>query len=251
MITLTQRLEEQNEANRRQVEEIKTLNAELDQKNQELTDFAYTLSHDLKNPLNNILALTSMAKKAEQKVIFLEKIESSALVIDNILKDLMQIVDFDQDVSSSIKTLRFDSIIDTLKTEYDGEITDGGGSIHTDFQVESIYYVEPYLDSIIRNLVSNAIKYQAAERPLALTLSTRQQDECVVLSVRDNGMGMDLTKNGDALFRPFRRLTQQKSGKGIGLHLIKKMIEKNRGNIQVESKVGEGTIFHCYLKPYE
>ena len=251
LITLTRQLEEQNEANQRQVEEIKMLNSELDQKNQELTDFAYTLSHDLKNPLNNILALASMAKKAEQKVIFLEKIESSALVIDNILKGLMQIVDLDQDVSGSIKALYFENIINTLKKEYDGDIAAGEGSIRTDFQVESIYYVEPYLDSIIRNLVSNAIKYQAAERPLELTLSTRQQDECVVLSVRDNGMGMDLAKNGDALFRPFRRLTQQKSGKGIGLHLIKKMIEKNRGNIQVESKIGEGTAFHCYLKSYE
>lgn len=251
LITLTQQLEEQNEANRRQVEEIKTLNAQLDRKNQELTEFAYTLSHDLKNPLSNIMTLTDMAQKAESPGIFLEKIETSAGSIENIVKGLMQIIDVDQDVSEQISSQSFQDIIEKLQTEYADEISTHHARIHTDFQVDTIRYIAPYLNSIIRNLVSNAIKYRAEDRPLELTVSTRPQDEQVVLSVSDNGMGMDLTRNGGDLFKPFRRLTQQKTGTGIGLHLIKKMIEKNGGTIEAESALDQGTTFYCRLKEYE
>ena len=239
LIALTQQLEEKNEANRRQVEEIKALNTKLDRKNQELTEFAYTLSHDLKNPLSNILTLTELAKKAESQGVYLVKIETCAFIIRDIIGGLMQIIDIDQEASSSVRLLQFQDIIDRLTVEYSSDIANNQGEIKTDFRVASICYVEAYLSSIARNLVSNAIKYQA-ERPLQLRLSTAQRDGYVVLSVRDNGIGMDLTRNGDALFQPFRRLTNRKQGKGIGLHLIKKMVEKNGGRIEVESTVGEG-----------
>ena len=251
LITLTQQLEEKNEANRQQVNKIKALNTELNQKNQDLTEFAYTLSHDLKNPLSNILTLTFMAKEAENSAVFLEKIETSAFIIDNIVKGLMQIIDVDQDASDNVKTLYFQGIFEKLKTEYAGEIGAIQAKIYTNFQVESITYIEPYLGSIIRNLVSNAIKYRIEERPLELQLESCRQGNYVMLSVKDNGIGMDLAKHEDMLFKPFRRFTQQKTGKGIGLHLIKKMIEKNGGKIEVESAVGEGTTFRCYLKEYE
>ena len=250
LITLMQQLEEKNNVNRQQVDEIQGLNEELNRKNQDLTEFAYTLSHDLKNPLSNIMVLTDLAKKTEDKTLFLEKIATSAHVIDDIVRGLMQIVDVDQDVSTQIKTLNFQEIIDRLAAEY---LPGGAADTHirTDLREERIHYVEPYLNSILRNLISNAVKYQAEERPLQLTIATRRQDDYVVLSVADNGIGMDLTRHESNLFKPFRRFTQQRTGKGIGLHLIKKMIEKNGGRIEVTSTVGQGTTFHCYLKRYD
>ena len=251
LITLMQELEEKNEANHRQVGQIKELNTELDRKNQDLTEFAYTLSHDLKNPLSNILTLTAMAREAENNLVFLGKIEASAFIMDDIVKGLMQIIDVDQDASDNVKTLRFQPIIEKLTSEYTREMAASHASVHTDFQVESIRYGESYLNSIIRNLVSNAIKYQAEERPLELHLETHRQDNYVVLRVQDNGIGMDIKKYEQVLFKPFRRFTHQKTGKGIGLHLIKKMIEKNGGTITVESTIGKGTTFCCCLQEYD
>ena len=251
LMALMQQLEEKNATNQQQVEEIRALNGVLDQKNQDLTEFAYTLSHDLKNPLFNILALVPLARQAENKDPFFAKIETSAQGIKDILDGLMQIIDVDQDAVALTQPVQFQEIIDALKEEYQSEITASQGEVRTNFEVAAINYVPPYLNSIIRNLVSNAIKYRAEERPLQVTVATRRQEPYVVLSVGDNGTGIDLSKYQKELFKPFRRLTYQESGKGLGLHIIKRMIEKNGGRISVESTVGEGTVFACYLKEYE
>ena len=252
LITLNQRVRRRGEENAQQVAEIETLNHKLKSKNQELTDFAYTLSHDLKNPLANILALVDLSKRnPERTALFLDKIGASAATIDRIIKGLMQIIDVDQDVSDQVATQHFQGIADQLAQEYADELATAEAKLTTDFAVDSVLYVESYLDSILRNLVSNAIKYRHDERPLLLSITTCAESEGVLLSVRDNGMGMDLDRHGDGLFQPFRRLTQQRDGKGIGLHMIKKMIEKNGGSIAVESTPGEGTVFHCLLQPYQ
>ncbi len=247
---LAKELEEKNEAFEQQVTEIGKLNALLGEKNQGLTEFAYTLSHDLKNPLSNIMLLAQMAIKRPDNSQILEKISTSALVMENIVKGLMQIVDLDQDTSDNIQELDFQQITTLLSGEYEEEISHDKATIHTDLEVANIIYIRPYLESILRNLISNAIKYQAEDRPLQITLSTRQEDAYTVLSVSDNGIGMDLLRYQPVLFKPFKRFTNRSSGKGLGLYLIKQMIEKNGGTIQVESTPDEGTTFHCYLKPY-
>lgn len=71
-----------------------------------------------------------------------------------------------------------------------------------------------------------------------------------MLLVQDNGMGMDLKKWGHLLFQPFKRLNNHRKGTGIGLHLIKQIIEKNGGKIKVKSLPGQGTTFCCFLRPY-
>lgn len=251
LITLNQRVRRKGEENAQQVAEIETLNHKLKSKNQELTDFAYTLSHDLKNPLANILALVDLSKRnPERTALFLDKIGASAATIDRIIKGLMQIIDVDQDVSDQVADLPFRTITDQLAQEYADDLTTAKAKLSLNFAVDSISYVASYLNSILRNLVSNAIKYRHDERPLLLSITTRATDNGVCLSVRDNGMGMDLDQHGEGLFQPFCRLTQQRDGKGIGLHMIKKMIEKNGGSIEVESTPGEGTVFHCLLQPY-
>lgn len=251
LIALNQRVQEKGDENARQVAEIETLNTKLKDKNQELTDFAYTLSHDLKNPLANILALVDLAHNdPERTVVFLDKIGSSAFTINRIIQGLMQIIDVDQEVSEQVETLHFEEVTDQLAQEYATELTAADAKFTTDFAASTIQYVGSYLDSILRNLVSNAIKYRHEKRPLLLNITTHAEHNGVLLSVRDNGIGMDLTRYGDTLFQPFHRLTQQRDGKGIGLHLVKKMIEKNGGNIEVDSTPGEGTAFQCLLRPY-
>ncbi len=81
------------------------------------------------------------------------------------------------------------------------------------FAVNSIPYVASYLDSILRNLVSNAIKHRHDERPLRLSITTRAESD----GVRDNGTGMDLDRHGDNLFQPSHRLTQQRDGNRVSL----------------------------------
>ncbi len=250
LIVLTTELEEKNEAIQQQMEEIKALNTVLDGKNQSLTDFTYTLSHDLKNPLSNIMALSQLARNTLDKETFLEKIEVSAQVMDRIIKGLMEIIDIDQHTTDNVKEMHFEDMVARLQEEYDRDLAACQGEVVTHFEAESIRYVAPYLESILRNLFSNAIKYHA-ERPMRLTITTHVEDSFMLLMVKDNGIGINLEKHRAMLFKPFKRFTRQQSGKGLGLHLIKKMIEKNGGSIKVESTPGEGTTFLCYLKPYQ
>jgi two-component system CheB/CheR fusion protein len=76
-------------------------------------------------------------------------------------------------------------------------------------------------------------------------------DEFVLIRIEDNGLGIDLQKYGNSLFEPFKRLTTQGEGSGLGLHLVKTMVEHNGGLIQVKSEPGIGTSFTLYLKEYE
>ncbi|MFW5831377.1 MAG: ATP-binding protein, partial [Prolixibacteraceae bacterium] len=73
-----------------------------------------------------------------------------------------------------------------------------------------------------------------------------------LLTIKDNGTGIDMDQNGKQLFSPFQRFNKKKvKGTGIGLYIVKSIIEKNDGYIEVESTPGEGTAFYCYLKPYK
>jgi signal transduction histidine kinase len=112
-------------------------------------------------------------------------------------------------------------------------------------------YNETYLLSILRNLVSNALKYRSPKRPLQLEITTGRSGPFVLLTVKDNGIGMDGKQVHEKLFKPFSRLSEQGEGKGLGLHLVKHMVEKNGGSIRVESTPNVGTTFRVYLKEYE
>lgn len=103
----------------------------------------------------------------------------------------------------------------------------------------------------MRNLISNAIKYRQPDRALKITITSRPVDDtCTLLTVADNGIGIDLDKHGQHLFKPFKRFDSKTEGKGIGLHVIKNMVERNGGKIEISSTPGEGVRFDVYLKEY-
>jgi signal transduction histidine kinase len=243
-------LERKNAAINKQLNEIRKLNKKLDKTNESLTEFAYTLSHDLKNPLTTLKLLVQLGQREEDKTVLFEQIEPVVDNMNQIVSGLIRIIDVDQDISSGIRTIRFREELDSLLYEYRYQLEEEGGEISVELEVEDIHYVEAYLASIVRNLVSNAIKYRHPERKPHIRLHTHVEPPYIVLSVADNGIGMNLHKHRDSLFKPFQRFTEDQPGKGIGLHLIKKMIEKNHGHMDVASEEGQGTTFTCYLMPY-
>jgi light-regulated signal transduction histidine kinase (bacteriophytochrome) len=144
------------------------------------------------------------------------------------------------------------SVIDTVEKEFTNELYKHGANmtITGDPKME-INFVQAFLQSVCTNLVSNAIKYRSPERPLYIGIEYSRKPDGVLLVVKDNGMGMDLTKTQDTLFKPFTRFHTNTEGRGVGLHIIMSMIEKNGGYIEVSSKLGEGSTFTCLLKEYE
>ncbi|MFD3003437.1 ATP-binding protein [Pontibacter toksunensis] len=101
--------------------------------------------------------------------------------------------------------------------------------------------------SIVYNLVSNALKYRSPERQLLIQIDCYLQENYQVLSVKDNGLGMDLTDKSK-LFGMFKRLHDHVEGTGVGLYIVKKIVENAGGRIEVESKVNEGATFRVFFR---
>src|SRR4029078_4254276 len=95
--------------------------------------------------------------------------------------------------------------------------------------------------------ISNAVKYQAPSRAPIIQVSSHLAEHFVVISVEDNGLGINLAKHGPKLFALYKRFHSHVEGRGIGLYLVKNQVESMGGKVEVESKVDEGTVFKVYL----
>jgi len=114
-----------------------------------------------------------------------------------------------------------------------------------------LHYTPAYLYSILYNLVTNAIKYKSKYRYLLITISAKVNDvNELIITVADNGIGMDMDKVKDKLFKLYSRFNTHVAGDGMGLFLVKTQVEALGGRIQVESEVNKGSSFHIYLNHF-
>ena len=111
--------------------------------------------------------------------------------------------------------------------------------------------MKPYVESVLQNLLSNAIKYRHPDRVPVIALSTQLVDDYVCLTVSDNGLGLDTALYKDKVFTLYQRFHTHVEGKGLGLYLVKTQILALGGKIELESKVGKGTVFKVYFKKQE
>lgn len=170
--------------------------------------------------------------------------------LDEILTGLTELIEVGNKKENTNRW-EFDLILSTIKSEFNQKLAQIAGEISTDFSAcPSIAYEKPYLESLFRNMVSNAIKYRSADQALHLAITTRREEGFVVITFQDNGIGIDLDNFGHKLFKPFYQIDTRQEGKGMGLHIVKSMLEKNGGRIEVVSQVNKGTTFIGYLKEY-
>lgn len=232
--------------------ETETKNKELKRINQVLDDFVFMAAHDLKSPVSNLklsASLFNKLKKPEEKLKVFNHLEKSINRLDMTLSGLLEIVEVQHVKDAKVIECQFQSILDEAMVNLKESLAECGGKLLPNFEeAPSIQYIRPYLVSIIYNLVSNAIKYRSLNRPLILELYTKKNKGYVIFLCKDNGTGMDLEKVGNKLFKPFKRFSTTVEGTGVGLHLIKNIIERNGGTIEADSQVDIGTSFKCYLK---
>jgi signal transduction histidine kinase len=105
-----------------------------------------------------------------------------------------------------------------------------------------------YLESIFLNLLTNAIKYRSENKQLRVTISSKVVDNDLILTFKDNGIGIDLVRNRDKIFGLYQRFHNHPDSKGLGLYLVKSQVEAMGGTINVESTVGKGTTFIIVFK---
>ncbi|SFG68591.1 CHASE domain-containing protein [Pontibacter chinhatensis] len=234
-------------------EELSGKNDELQRINNDLDNFVYTASHDLKSPIANMEGLVTLlrdilqGKLEAEDMQVLDMVQSSINKLKGTIADLAEITKVQKELQSAAEPLSFESMLQDIGADLEEPMKETGAVLKTDLQVGSIVYARKNLRSIIYNLVSNAIKYKSPDRPPVINLKTYEQGEYVVLEVQDNGLGIKKEQQ-HKLFTMFKRLHTHVEGTGIGLYIVKRIIENNGGRIEVDSVHGKGTTFKVYFK---
>ncbi|WP_162425884.1 PAS domain S-box protein [Pontibacter pudoricolor] len=228
------------------------LTEKLQLQNQNLQQFAYIVSHNLRAPIANILGLTSIYDKTNpeapinQRVI--DNMFRSAKLLDSTIRDLNELLALRNDLHEAEEKVYFEDIFQHVTDSLSDEITEAEATLVHDFEANpTIVTIRSYLKSIIHNLVSNAIKYRNRTKKLQINLKTFAVDDYICLQVSDNGLGIDLNKEKGKVFGLYKRFHPNIAGKGLGLHLVKSQAELLGGKVEVESNVGVGTTFRVYF----
>ncbi|MBC7488446.1 MAG: PAS domain-containing protein [Cytophagaceae bacterium] len=232
---------------------LEKINKELIQHNQQLNQYSFVISHNLRGPIVTLLGLVNLFEQELTDEAFkneiIQHIKKTTLHLDNIILDLNMILsqsDGRENIRSEISlSNELQMVKDLLKSQIDF----AQAEIQADFQeVKNLYSVRSYIQSIFMNLVSNSIKYKKPTTPAVIRLSSHIESQSTIrIDIEDNGIGLNLEKHNDALYGFYKRFHTHVDGKGLGLHLVKTQVDLLGGKIEVKSKVNEGTTFSIYL----
>jgi signal transduction histidine kinase len=230
--------------------DLSSTNAELVKHNNELRQFSYTVSHNLRGPLASLMGLVSLVDQRnlnEGNAEIFNYIRTSVNRLDHIVGDLGKIIDIRHDIFQIREKIDLDRELESVLQVFKKDIEVHNVAIERDFsQCAEIFSVRPMVHSILYNLISNAIKYKAPDRRLEIKLSSRVNANYVI-SVSDNGLGIDLKNHKDNLFKLYKRFHYHTEGKGLGLYLVKLQAESLGGHVEVNSELNRQTTFTVYL----
>jgi len=236
----------------RQTHDLKRTNLELIEQNNRLEQFAFIISHNLRAPLARLIGLSNIldfAKDETEATEIVKLIVKSTHDLDQIIMDLTLILGIQKTNTQVIGQIHLDDMLHKILKTLEDEVKDTKTDIRFDFtSVMSLTSLHPYVESILYNLISNAIKYRHPERLPRIEIQSKRVSGYVQIDVRDNGLGIDMAKHRDYLFNLYKRFHFHVEGKGMGLYLVKTQVEALGGRIEVESKVNEGTTFSIFLR---
>jgi signal transduction histidine kinase len=222
--------------------------ADMMQRNNDLEQFSYIISHNLRSPIANIMGLAelitlpNLSKEDEKEIM--EGVLSSVKRLDDITIDLNYILQVRQGINEQKELVRFSSLMSNIKNSIANIIRIEGVTINCEFQaINELFTVKSYLHSIFFNLISNSIKYRRADVNPEINIRSEKEDGYVYIVISDNGMGIDLQNRGKEVFRLYKRFHFHVEGKGIGLYMVKTQVESLGGKISVKSEVNKGTEF--------
>ncbi len=230
------------------ITEKEGLNLKLKKQNTKLADFAHIASHNLRAPVSNLQALMNMHKLLEAGQERDEIFGKFEVVLEHLTETLNELVDAvrinNEAKEARLVPLSFSSVFERTKQILSGDILNKKAHIEGDFsEAPEVKYLPSYLESIFLNLISNALKYSSPNRIPSITVYSRINDGRVSLHVKDNGLGVDLEKQGAKLFGLRKTFHKNKDAKGIGLFMTKTQVEALGGRIYAQSEVDKGSTF--------
>jgi signal transduction histidine kinase len=245
------RNEELTEEVAQQNEHLKQTNIELVDQINKLEEFGYIVSHNLRAPTARLLGLGNLFHKTdrEEKESIVEMMIQSSKQLHEVINDMSQVLLVQKPGSKTLEQVDLSKSFEKVKNILSQEIERTNAEIFEEWGKEKIVRTLPlYIESILYNLISNAIKYHDKSRNPIIKISSYSNQQNIIIEVEDNGMGIDLNKYGEKLFGLYKRFHFHVEGKGLGLYLVKSQVEALGGKIGVESQIGQGTKFIVFLR---
>lgn len=238
-----QELQEREESERRKNDQLKKVNIELDR-------FVYSVSHDLRSPLSSISGLVNVAKKSTS-VEELHKVAD--LIADRVKAQeyyIKDIIDFYKNDRSNLTVESFQLVDLVREVVEDTSFISDVDQINFIIEIENSLKVNSdraRLKSVLANLIGNSIKYHAYYKDEKfIRFSANKAGNSIQLVVADNGKGIS-AEHLPKIFNMFYRASADSKGSGLGLYIVKEIIQKMGGTIHVESELGNGTSFTIVL----
>ncbi len=257
VVDITKRKELENELHRKNAE-MEATRINLINKITQLEELSHIIAHNLRGPAANIKMLSGAlsaknkgdASEAENSIseLFtqdeaLELIEESSSSLMGSLATLMEITKIKLDKEIPYNDCNVTEIVNDITTQLYSAVFEKHAKILLNLEVNCIKYPKAYLENILYNFISNSLKYCKADIPPEITVSTRMKNDKIQVSVKDNGLGIDMTRYADKIFKLNAVFHQGYDSKGVGLYITKTQVESLGGKIEVKSKVNEGTEF--------
>ncbi|MEQ9441637.1 MAG: sensor histidine kinase [Cyclobacteriaceae bacterium] len=232
--------------------EVTKTNKRLVQQNSRLERFAYIVSHNLRGPIAQILGVIGILDNnnltSHNQKCFTHLGQSSQR-LDMVIKDLNQTLVYRNIANYQFEPVLVKEAVEKVLEKMQSVILEEKVQIHNHLHDhDKVQVIKPYLLSILDHLISNAIKYRSEERPVEIHFTSRKQGNQFILTIADNGLGIDLEKYQDKIFSLYQRFHLHQEGRGVGLYMVKTQVEAMEGQVEVNSIVGQGTAFRLYLK---
>lgn len=224
----------------------KTLNL-VTKQNKKLQNFAHIVTHNLKEHsgnFENLLELHDASNSEDEKQEIISYLKLTANSLKQTIKDLNQIVSVQSNKEITVEKIYISKYINRVLKVLDINIKESNTTINNYIDDNIFIIFSPaYMESIIQNLLTNAMKYKHPERDPLINISHSVMNDNIYLNISDNGIGIDLDKFGDDIFGLYKTFHQNKNAEGVGLYLVKNQVESFGGKIDVSSTPNIGTTF--------
>ncbi|UQD57109.1 PAS domain-containing protein [Flavobacterium sp. K5-23] len=221
------------------------------EQNKRLLNFSYIVSHNLRSHTSNIESITNLIETSETKEERDQMIQLLKTVSDSLnetMYNLNEVINIQANIGLISESLNLKRYIDNTKTVLSEQIASKDASIISTITSDvEINYNPAYLESILLNLISNALRYRHPDRKPVIAITYYQENDKNVIQVSDNGIGIDLIKNGDKIFGMYKTFSNNPESRGIGLFITKNQIDAMGGKITVKSELNIGTTFKIYI----
>lgn len=222
----------------------------VSEQNKRLLNFSYIVSHNLRSHTSNIQLISDLLENSKSKeeqdemITLLKKVSQS---LDETMRNLNEVVNIRNNINLKIENLNLNNFIENtlslLKPQIENKSAIVENNVSNDVIIE---YNRAYLESILYNFISNAIRYSHPDRIPIILISFNKNEKS--LSIKDNGIGIDLKRNKEDLFGMYKTFNNNPDAKGLGLFLTKNQIDAMGGKIETESELGIGTNFIIHFK---